>query len=137
MASVNKVILVGRLGKDPEVRTLEGGVTHVRFSMATSESYKDKTTGEKKEMTEWHNVSLWSGLAEVAAKYLRKGDLVYIEGRLRTRSYEKDGVTRYITEVAGNDMVMMSPKPSGSSQPTASPSAAPPAESGADEDLPF
>lgn len=136
MASVNKVILVGRLGKEPEIRTLEGGITNARFSMATSEVYKDKTTGEKKEITEWHQIVLWRGLADTAAKYLHKGDLVYIEGRLQTRSYEKDGSTRYVTEVTGNEMMMLSPKPSGSSQPAPPPSA-PPAEQGAEEDLPF
>ena len=94
MSGVNKVILVGRLGKDPEVRNLENGVTVANFSLATSESYKDKTTGDKKEVTEWHNISLWRGLADIAAKYLHKGDLVYIEGKLRTRSWEKEGVTR-------------------------------------------
>ena len=113
MSGVNKVILVGRLGKEPEVRNLENGVTVANFSMATSESYKDKTTGEKKEVTEWHNISLWRGLADIAAKYLHKGDMVYIEGKLRTRSWEKEGVTRYTTEIIGDNMTLLSPKPSG------------------------
>jgi single-strand DNA-binding protein len=89
MSGVNKVILVGRLGKDPEVRNLENGAVVANFSIATSESYKDRTTGEKKEITEWHNIVLWRGLAEIAQKYLHKGDMVYIEGKLRTRSWRK------------------------------------------------
>lgn len=109
------MILVGRLGKDPEVRHLENGATVANFSMATSETYKDKTTGERKEITEWHNIVLWRGLADVAAKYLHKGDMVYIEGKLRTRSWEKEGVTRYTTEVVGDNMTMLSPKSSGGS----------------------
>ena len=107
MSGVNKVILVGRSGKDPEVRHLENGATVANFSMATSETYKDRTTGEKRETTEWHNVVLWRGLAEVAEKYVKKGDMIYIEGKLKTRSWEKDGVTRYTTEVVGDNMTML------------------------------
>jgi single-strand DNA-binding protein len=113
MSGVNKVILVGRLGKDPEVRNLENGATVANFTIATSESYKDKTTGDKKEITEWHNIVLWRGLAEVASKYLHKGDMVYIEGKLRTRSWEKEGVTRYTTEIIGDNMTMLSTQRSG------------------------
>jgi single-strand DNA-binding protein len=113
MSGVNKVILVGRLGKDPEVRNLENGATVANFSIATTETYKDKTTGERKEITEWHNIVLWRGIAEVAQKYLHKGDMVYIEGKLRTRSWEKDGVTRYTTEVVGDQMTMLTPKSGG------------------------
>jgi single-strand DNA-binding protein len=119
MSGVNKVILVGRLGKDPEVRNLENGVSVANFTMATSESYKDRTTGEKKEVTEWHNIVLWRGLAEVSQKYLHKGDLVYIEGKLRTRSWEKEGVTRYTTEIVADNMTMLGSRSgsgSGSSQ---------------------
>ena len=122
MSGVNKVILVGRLGKDPETRHLESGAAVANFSVATSETYKDRNTGEKKEVTEWHNVVLWRGLAEVAEKYLHKGDMVYVEGKLRTRSWEKDGVTRYTTEVVGDNMTMLSPKGSsegGSNTPQA------------------
>lgn len=115
MSGVNKVILVGRLGKDPEVRNLENGAVVANFSMATSETYRDKTTGEKKEVTEWHNVVLWRGLAEIAQKFLHKGDMVFIEGKLRTRSWEKEGVTRYTTEVVGDNMTMLSTKSSGGS----------------------
>ena len=107
MSGVNKVILIGRLGKEPEVRNLENGVAVANFTMATSESYKDRTTGEKKEVTEWHNIVLWRGLAEISQKYLHKGDLVYIEGKLRTRSWEKEGVTRYTTEVVADNMTML------------------------------
>jgi single-strand DNA-binding protein len=107
MSGVNKVILVGRLGKEPEVRNLDNGAAVANFTIATSESYKDRTTGEKKEVTEWHNIVLWRGLAEIAQKYLHKGDLVYIEGKLRTRSWEKDGVTRYTTEVVADNMTML------------------------------
>ncbi|HTF17218.1 MAG TPA: single-stranded DNA-binding protein [Chryseolinea sp.] len=117
MSGVNKVILVGRLGKDPEVRNLENGAAVANFTLATSESYKDKTTGEKKEVTEWHNIVLWRGLAEISQRYLHKGDMVYIEGKLRTRSWEKEGVTRYTTEIVADNMTMLSTKGSGSGQP--------------------
>lgn len=148
MSGVNKVILVGRLGKDPEVRNLENGAVVANFSMATSESYRDKTTGEKKEITEWHNIVLWRGLAEIAQKFLRKGDMVYIEGKLRTRSWEKEGVTRYTTEVVGDNMTMLSSRGSGgaSSGGDAGYSApasrgnegfSMPADAGGSDDLPF
>ena len=108
MAGVNKVILIGNLGKDPEVRHLENGTAVANFSMATSESYKDRSSGERKTITEWHNIVLWRGLAEIAEKYLKKGDQVYIEGKLKTRSWEdKDGNTRYTTEVVGDNMTML------------------------------
>jgi single-strand DNA-binding protein len=113
MSGVNKVILVGRLGKDPEVRNLENGAVVANFTIATSESYKDRTTGEKKEITEWHNIVLWRGLAEIAQKYLHKGDMIFVEGKLRTRSWEKDNVTRYTTEIVGDNMTMLSTKGSG------------------------
>lgn len=139
------MILVGRLGKDPEVRHLENGATVANFSIATSEVYKDKTTGERKEITEWHNIVLWRGLAEIAAKYLHKGEMVYIEGKLRTRSWEKDGVTRYTTEVVGDNMTMLSPKPAGGGGSDYSPSTASSSQGGSDDnkssdssdDLPF
>ncbi len=147
MSGVNKVILVGRLGKDPEVRNLENGASVANFTIATSESYKDKTTGDKKEITEWHNIVLWRGLAEIASKYLHKGDMVYIEGKLRTRSWEKEGVTRYTTEIVGDNMTMLSTKREGSGgnpeyRPSApSPSASPSEEfksgANASDDLPF
>ncbi|OKL41189.1 single-stranded DNA-binding protein [Pontibacter flavimaris] len=107
MASVNKVILIGNLGKDPEVRHLEGGVAVARFPIATSESFKDKN-GQKQERTEWHNIVVWRGLAEVAEKYLRKGNSVFIEGKIRTSNYQdKDGVQRYSTEIVADNMTML------------------------------
>ena len=89
---------------------MENGAVVANFTVATSESYKDKTTGDKKEITEWHNIVLWRGLAEIAQKYLHKGDLVCVEGKLRTRSWEKEGVTRYTTEIVGDNMTMLSTK---------------------------
>lgn len=107
MAGVNKVILIGNLGIDPEVRTLESGTKLARLSLATSESYTNKE-GARIEQTEWHSVTLWRGLAEVAEKYLKKGNKVYIEGRLRTRSYtDKDGIQKYTTEIIGENMEML------------------------------
>jgi len=106
---------LGRLGKDPEARTLESGAMVVNFTLATSEVYKDKITGERKEITDWHNVVLWRGLAETASKYLHKGDQVYIEGKMRTRSWEKDNVTRYTTEVIGDSMTLLGGKQGGNS----------------------
>lgn len=98
MSSINKVILVGHLGKDPELRYLEGNVSVASFPLATSETFNKD--GKKVEQTEWHNIVMWRGLADVASKYLTKGRLVYIEGKLRTRSYEdKEGVRRYTTEI--------------------------------------
>jgi single-strand DNA-binding protein len=113
MAGVNKVILIGNLGKDPEVRHLDNGASVANFSIATTETYKDRNSGERVDQTEWHNIVLWRGLAEIAEKYLKKGDSVYIEGKLRTRSWEKDGVTRYTTEVVGDQMTMLGGKKSG------------------------
>lgn len=120
MAGVNKVILVGNLGKDPEVRHLENGAVVANFSMATSESYKDKN-GVRQTQTEWHNVVLWRGLAEIAEKFLKKGNMIYIEGKLRTRSWEdKEGVTRYTTEVVGDSMTMLGSKSDNNSAGSAS-----------------
>ncbi|MBD1398551.1 single-stranded DNA-binding protein [Pontibacter sp. JH31] len=107
MASVNKVILIGNLGKDPEVRHLEGGVAVARFPIATSETFKDKN-GERQERTEWHNIVVWRGLAEVAEKYLKKGQSVFIEGKIRTNSYQdKEGNQRYSTEIVADNMTML------------------------------
>lgn len=109
--SVNKVILIGNLGKDPEIRYLESGVPIANFSLATSESYTDKTSGERRNQTEWHNIVLWRGLAEVAEKYLKKGQKVYIEGKLRTRSWnDKEGNTKYTTEIVAENMTMLTPR---------------------------
>ena len=134
MAGVNKVILVGNLGKDPEVKYLDSGVAVANFSLATTESYKNKE-GERVNQTEWHNIVLWRGLAEVAEKWLKKGSNVYIEGKIKTRKWEdKDGNTRYNTEILADNMTMLGSKStSESAAPTTS---AQPADDTAD-DLPF
>jgi single-strand DNA-binding protein len=108
-ASMNKVILMGNLGKAPEIRTLESGVVMCRFPIATSETYKNRKSGEKTSHTEWHNVVLWRGLAEVAEKYLNKGDKILIEGRIRSRSWEdkESGQMRFITEILTDQMQMI------------------------------
>jgi single-strand DNA-binding protein len=109
MSGINKVILVGHLGKDPEVRQLEGGVSVASFPLATSETFNKD--GKKVEQTEWHNIVLWRSLADVAAKFLQKGKLVYIEGKLRTRSFEdKEGVKKYTTEVVAENFTMLGRK---------------------------
>ena len=108
MASVNKVILVGNLGKDPETRYLPNGDAVVNIRLATTESWKDKSSGEKKELTEWHRVVFYRKLAEIAGQYLKKGSQVYIEGRLRTRKWQgQDGQERYTTEIEANEMQML------------------------------
>src|SRR5690554_2274335 len=107
--SVNKVILIGNLGKDPEIRTLENGTKLARFSIATSETYTDKTTGERRNITDWHNIVVWRGLAEVVEKYVKKGQKIYVEGKLKTRSWQDEaGVTKYTTEVVADNMTMLS-----------------------------
>lgn len=109
--SVNKVILIGNLGKDPEVRRLENGAVVANFSIATSETYVDRTTGERKDNTDWHNVVVWRGLAEVVEKYVKKGTKVYIEGKLRTRSWtDQQGATRYTTEVVADELTILTPR---------------------------
>ena len=146
--SINKVILVGNVGKDPEVRHLDSGVAVANFPLATSESYTAKN-GDKVTTTEWHNIVLWRGLADVAEKYVQKGRQLYIEGRIRTRSYDdKDGNKRYITEIYGDVMQMLGRRDDqgvgqrndyqngGSAQPQAAkePDFSAPAE---EDDLPF
>jgi len=107
MAGVNKVILIGNLGADPEVRNLESGVKVATINLATSETYKDKN-GERQTLTEWHRIVLWRGLADVAGNYLKKGSQVYVEGKLRSRSYEdQDGKTRYVTEIEARELTML------------------------------
>jgi len=110
--TVNKVILIGNAGKDPEVRYLENGTGVATLTLATSESYTDKKTGEKRTLTDWHNVVLWRGLAEITKNYVKKGTKIYIEGKLRTRSYtDKDNVVRYTTEIIADELQLLSPKP--------------------------
>ncbi len=111
MSGVNKVILLGHVGKDPEIRHLENGVTVANFSLATSESYKNKE-GTKVESTEWHNIVMWRGIAEVAEKYVRKGTQLYLEGKIKTKSYEdKAGVKKYTTEIHADTMNLIGRKP--------------------------
>jgi single-strand DNA-binding protein len=147
MAGVNKVILIGNLGADPEIRHLQNGASVANFRLATSETYKDKTTGERREQTEWHNVVAWRGLAEITEKYLRKGSKVYVEGKLRTRQWQdKDNNTRYTTEIVADEMTMLdrasgdagTPRAvaSPASQPASAGHSAPPANDDTD-DLPF
>lgn len=159
---INKVILVGNLGKDPEVRQLPSGGTVANLVVATSDSWKEKQTGEAKEKTEWHRVTMFNQLGEIAGKYLKKGSKVYLEGKLQTRKYQgPDGLDRYATEVIANEMQMLdsrgdaAPQQSGRQQPNshhqqapqqqnsyqqAQQQAAPPQNSGFadfDDDIPF
>lgn len=139
---INKVILVGNLGADPETRYMPSGGAVTNIRIATSESWKDKNTGDQQERTEWHNVAFFGRIAEIAAEYLRKGSQVYIEGKLRTRKWQdKEGNDRYSTEVIANEMQMLGGRP-GSGAPAQSGAAAapagPPSGSGEfDDDIPF
>ena len=120
MAGVNKVILIGNLGKDPDVRYLDNGVAVANFSLATTENYKNKE-GERVSQTEWHNIVLWRGLAEVAEKYLKKGASIYIEGKIKTRRWEdKEGNTRYNTEILADSMNMLGNKQTQEDSPSLS-----------------
>ena len=113
MRGVNRVILIGNLGKDPDVQYLEGNIGVAKFSLATTETYKDRG-GKLVSQTEWHTVVLWRGLADLAQKYLHKGSLVYIEGRLRTRSWEdKEGNKKFATEVVGDNLIMLDKRGDG------------------------
>ena len=161
MASINKVILIGNLGKDPELKFLQSGQPVANFSIATSEKWKDKSTGETKEQTEWHNIIMFGKLAEIAGQYLKKGSSVFIEGRLQTRKWQdKTGQDRYTTEIIANEMKMLGGRggsggsvpfgPEGgsgeppSAPPQQYPAAAPrspaapmPGPDGFDDDIPF
>ena len=137
MAGVNKVILLGNLGKDPEVRRLDDGRGVANFSLATSETYKNKS-GEKVTNTEWHNIVLWSPLADIAENYLKKGSQVYIEGKISNRSYEdKDGVKKYISEVVGREITLLGRPPSSDSINTQESTTQNNQESSVEDDLPF
>lgn len=106
--ALNRVTLLGNLGQDPEFKVTPQGSSVCTLNLATTESYKDKNSGEWKDTTEWHRITLWDSLADTANKYLKKGNKVYIEGKLKTRSYDdKDGVKRYVTEVQGQSLIMM------------------------------
>jgi single-strand DNA-binding protein len=141
MAGINKVIIVGNLGGDPEVRYTPSGSAVANFNVATSESWKDKNTGEKKERTEWHRIVVWGKLGELCGEYLSKGRQVYVEGRLQTRSYDdKDGVKRYMTEIIATDVQFLGSKEAGGGRS----GGAPPRESyggqgppPTDDDIPF
>ena len=114
MPSLNKVQIIGHLGKDPEVRCMPSGAAICNVTVATSRQWKDKTSGDKVEETEWHRVTFFERLAEVAGEYLKKGSSVYIEGRLKTRKYtDKDGVEKYSTEIVANEMLMLSRRDEG------------------------
>lgn len=110
MKGVNKVILLGNVGKDPEIRSTADGTCIANLSVATSESWKDKQTGERKEQTEWHRISAFGKLAEIIRDYVVKGSKVYIEGKLKTRSYDKDGVKMYTTEIVASELQMLDGK---------------------------
>ena len=110
--SVNKVILIGRLGKDPEVRKINNNATVYNFPLATREVFKN-TDGTYNEQTEWHNIVMWRGLAEVAEKYVRKGNLLYIEGKIRTKSVGEEGNKKYFTDIVADQMTMLGSKNSG------------------------
>src|SRR5271168_2502454 len=146
---INKVILIGHLGADPETRAMPSGMTVANLRLATSENWKDKQSGEQQERTEWHNVALFGRLGEIAGEYLRKGSQVYIEGRLRTRKWQdKSGVDRYTTEIVANDMQMIGGRGGGGDKASAPgggesrerPPAAEPAGAATedfDDDIPF
>lgn len=142
---INKVILVGNLGQDPETRYMPSGAAVTNFTVATNESWKDKQTGEQKERTEWHRVAMFNRLAEVAAEYLRKGSQVYIEGKLRTRKWQgQDGQDRYTTEIIADEMQMLGGRggasgggPSGGSQQGGGSAPPQPGPDDFDDDIPF
>ena len=148
---VNKVILVGNLGKDPETRYTAGGSAVTNVSLATTDAWKDKQSGEQQERTEWHRVVFWGRLAEIAAEYLRKGSQIYMEGRIQTRKWQdKDGQDRWSTEIVGNEMQMLGSRGGGQSAPPdfdsgrsqdPGPSGASPKKAAAvedfDDDIPF
>ena len=155
MAGINKVIIVGNLGNDPEIRTMPNGEAVANISVATSESWTDKNTGERREVTEWHRIVLYRRLAEIAGQYLRKGSQVYVEGRLKTRKWQdNNGQDRYTTEIQGDNLQMLggrsqeigsctpaqsAPQPSYQSRPTQSapaPQAEPPMDA-FDDNIPF
>ncbi|EGK73334.1 Single-stranded DNA-binding protein SSB [Methyloversatilis universalis FAM5] len=144
MASVNKVILVGNLGRDPETRYAPNGDAICNITVATTDTWKDKQTGEKKELTEWHRVSFYGRLAEIAGQYLKKGSPVYVEGSLRTRKWQdKEGIDRYTTEIRAEQIQMLGTRPAGGDTAPARQAPATRPGSGAsagghpDDDIPF
>jgi single-strand DNA-binding protein len=144
--SVNKVQIIGTLGRDPEMKYLPSGTAVVSVSVATDESYTDKQSGQKVEKTEWHRLAAFGKLAEIIGQYLKKGSKAYFEGKLRTNEYEKDGIKRYSTEIVINDMMMLDSRPANdgfapaAQQPTQAPVAQPQSSNnfdGFDDDIPF
>lgn len=134
---INKVILLGNVGAEPEVRALDGGKKVARIRVATTERYTDQQ-GNKQEQTEWHNVSLWGGLADVADKYVHKGSQVYIEGKIRTREYEAKGEKRYATEIMANDMKLLGrPKDANDAPQAVAPAPQAPATPPYSDELPY
>lgn len=141
MAGINKVIIVGHLGNEPEMRSMPNGEAVANISVATSESWTDKTTGERKEVTEWHRIVLYRRLAEIAGQYLHKGSQVYVEGRLKTRKWQdSNGQDRYTTEIQGDNLQMLgsAQAPSAAApKPTAAQPNQPPATDNFDDSIPF
>ena len=136
--SLNKVQLIGNLGKDPELKYTPSGVAVATFSIATSESWKDQE-GNQQEKTEWHNIVAWRKLAEICGEYLKKGKKVYLEGKLQTRNYEKDGIKRYVTEIVADQLIMLDGGGGGKGNGGSPAAEATPmaADSPKDDDLPF
>ncbi len=151
---INKVILVGNVGADPETRYMPNGNAVTNITLATSETWKDKNTGEQQERTEWHRVTFYQRLAEIVAEYVRKGSKLYVEGRLQTRSWEQDGIKRYATDIIANEMQMLDSRGSGgggnsggnyqpsqaaapASKPQSAPQPAPADMDSFDDDIPF
>ena len=140
MAGINKVIIVGRLGNDPEIRTMPNGEAVANISVATSETWTDKNTGERRETTEWHRIVFYRRQAEVVGEYLRKGSQVYVEGRLRTRKWQdQNGQDRYTTEIQGDVMQMLDSRQSGEQKDNPSKAEQPPVgnQNDFDDDIPF
>ena len=136
---VNRAFIIGNLGQDPNMRYMSSGSAVANISIATTEAWKDKQTGEKKERTEWHRVAAFGRLAEIMGEYLRKGSQVYIEGKLRTRKYDKDGQTHYSTEIIADQMQMLGSRQGQSQSAPSSQPAAPPQSNSDDfdDDVPF
>jgi single-strand DNA-binding protein len=134
--AVNKFIGIGNLGKDPELRFMPDGKAVCNFSIAISEKYKDKS-GESKEVTEWVNIALFGKLAEIAGEYLVKGSKVYIEGKMKTEKYSKDGIDRYTTKIIGEKMEMLTPKSENAEKPRAASKAPVPEAFDIDDEIPF
>ncbi len=143
MASLNKVEIIGNLGRDPEMKYMPSGDAIANIAVATSMKWKDKNTGDQKEETEWHRISFFGKLAEIVGKYCTKGTSIYVEGRLKTRKYQKDGVDHYSTEIIGEKLLMLGGKPEGAGQggqrPASAPAPRPAPKPAADDfdDIPF